>query len=497
MRRSFFVFLLTALVSFGAYRYWRLSHEARGPNRASERYTPATSPKLDLKDVQVLSALDAEYSRLVEAVVPSVVSIATSGRVLIRPQVTDPLELFFPHLRNRTPVEQQRSSLGSGVIVSREGHILTNHHVIAGMDKIVVQLTDGRREPAQLIGSDEQTDIAVLKMNAGNVEPLAFGNSDEVRVGQLVFAIGNPFGLQETVTQGIISAKGRRAMRDSGTEFLQTDVAVNEGNSGGPLINLRGEIVGINTAIFSKSDGGGWLGISFAIPASTARRTFESLLKTGRVVRGYLGVVMSDLTREEARELGLRDTNGVMISDVMPGSPASEAGLQSGDVVRTYNGRTLADSLALRSRIAETDIGATVQLGVLRGGQTLTLSAKIAESPATLGFTPHQPRATGPRARLPQASAATHPLAQVQVSEIPTGIRQALPQDIDGVFVAQVPPDVALAEKLRPGDLILELNERPVQSAAAFERAVSALAPREKALLVISRGRTRLFVVVP
>ena len=383
MRRSFFLFLITALVVFGVYRYWKLAHDRPGFRRVAESYTPADAPKVDLRDVQVLAALDAEYARLVDAVVPSVVSINTSGTVLVpRPQIMDPFELFFPNRRPRTAIEQQRTSLGSGVIVSREGHILTNHHVIAGMDRIVVQLTDGRREPAQLLGSDEQTDIAVLKINAGDLEPLPFGDSDLMRVGQMVFAIGNPFGLQETVTQGIVSAKGRRAMRDSGTEFIQTDVAVNQGNSGGPLINLRGEIVGINTAIFSKSAEGGWLGISFAIPANTARRTLESLLKTGRVVRGYLGLMMSDITRENARALGLRDTSGVLIADVFPDSPAAAAGVQPGDLVRTFNGRRVADALALRSRLAETDVGTEVELGIVRGGQQITIHAKVAEAPA-------------------------------------------------------------------------------------------------------------------
>jgi Do/DeqQ family serine protease len=385
MRRSFFLFLITALVVFGVYRYWKITRDRPGIRGQPERYTPAGAPKVDLKDMQVLSALDAEYTRLIEAVVPSVVSIDTSGTVLVpRPQIMDPRDLFFPNRRPRTAVEQQRTSMGSGVIVSREGHILTNHHVIAGMDKIVVQLTDGRREPAQLIGSDELTDIAVLKIDAGDLEPLPFGNSDDVRVGQMVFAIGNPFGLQETVTQGIISAKGRRAMRDSGVEFLQTDVAVNKGNSGGPLINLRGEIVGINSAIYSNSnsDEGGWLGISFAIPANTARRTLESLLKTGRVVRGYLGVMLSSVTRENARVLGLRDMGGVLIGDVVAGSPAEAAGLKPGDVVRTYNGRPVADPVALLGRLADTDIGAEVQLGIVRAGKPLTLRARIGEAPA-------------------------------------------------------------------------------------------------------------------
>jgi len=379
MRRSFFLFLLAALLVFGGYRYYQLSQPARAGRTASVHYTPAEKPKLDLEDVQVLAALDGEYSRLVSAVVPSVVSI-TSSRIVQLQQQLSPIELFF-NIR-RAPRQQEQSSLGSGVIVSREGHILTNNHVIAGMQRIQVQLTDGRVEPAQLIGSDDMTDIAVLKINAENIEPLAFGDSDEVRVGQLVFAIGNPFGLQETVTQGIISAKGRRAIADSGLELLQTDAAVNTGNSGGPLLNIRGEIVGINNAIYTGPEKqGAWLGISFAIPANVARHTLESLLKNGRVIRGYLGIGMAGLNPEIARLLKVPDTAGVAVVEVGAGSPAEKAGLRPEDVVRSFNGRPVPDALALTTRIAEQEVGATAQLGILRGGKELTLSATIAEVP--------------------------------------------------------------------------------------------------------------------
>lgn len=382
MRRSFFIFLLSALLVFGVYRYYRLTKNGAGGPATAEHYTPASGTKIDAKDVRVLAALDAEYSRLVQAVVPSVVSITSSRTVRLQQQI-NPLDFFFPNRINRPPLERQQSSLGSGVIVSREGHILTNNHVIANMEKIEVQLTDGRSLPAQLIGSDEMTDIAVLKIEAKNIEALPFGDSDQVRVGQLVFAIGNPFGLQETVTQGIISAKGRRAMADSGVEFLQTDAAVNQGNSGGPLLNLRGEIVGINSAIYSNSNSGegGWLGISFAIPANTARRTLESLLKNGRVIRGYLGVQMMNLNRETARALGVPDTAGAAVVNLVVGSPAEKAGIKPGDVIRTFNGRPIADGLAFRSRIAEMEINARVELGVLRGGQPMTFSMAIAEAP--------------------------------------------------------------------------------------------------------------------
>ncbi len=379
MRRFLFIVLVAALVAFATYRYMRLAHSG-GPRRVPEKYTPAGVSKIDPKDVQILSALDAEYSRIVAAVIPSVVCVTTQRRIAESP-VVDPFEFLFRNRQGR-PRERLQTSLGSGVIVSREGHILTNHHVIRDMDKIEVQLTDGRTEPAQLVGSDEQTDIAVLKIEARNIEPLPLGDSDEVRVGQMVFAVGNPFGLSETVTKGIISAKGRRAMADSAVEFLQTDAAVNQGNSGGPLLNLRGEIVGINSAIYSET--GGWLGISFAIPANVARRALESLLTRGRIVRGYLGVAMQTLTPELAQQLGARGLGGALVTEVFPGSPAEKAGLKPRDIVRKVQGRDISDILALRSRVAETEIGGKLALAVLRDGHEVALTATIEEAPADL-----------------------------------------------------------------------------------------------------------------
>ena len=379
MRRALFIFLIAGLVTFGVYRWQRLNNnDIPNGRRVAEQYTPAEGPRIDPKDVQVLAALDAEYARLTQAVVPSVVSI-TSKRTL-RNQPPN----LFDILRRQRRTQPTQTSLGSGVIVSREGHILTNHHVIANMDTIQVQLPDGRDEEATLIGSDEQTDIAVLKINADKIVPLPLGDSDQVRVGQMVFAVGNPFGLQETVTQGIISAKGRRAMRDSGMEFLQTDAAVNQGNSGGPLLNLRGEIIGINSAIFSTSDDGNWLGISFAIPSNVARRALESVLKTGRIVRGYLGVSMADLNPEIAQQLGMKVTEGILITGVMAGSPAEKAGIKIRDVVRTFNGRRVSDALALISRVGETDIGGRVEVGILRDGKEMTITAQIEEAPPEL-----------------------------------------------------------------------------------------------------------------
>ena len=366
MRRILFIVLLTALTAFGFYRWQRLNALAQTGPPGAKKYTPAAGPRIDPKDFQVLTALDAEYTRLTAAVMPSVVSIASSRTVT-----------GFPFLPPRV-----ESSLGSGVIVSQEGHILTNHHVVAGMETIVVQLADGRVLPAQVIGTDEVTDIAVLKIAAPNLVPLPLGDSDAVRVGQMVFAVGNPFGFQASVTQGIISGRDRRASEDSGVEFLQTDAAVNEGNSGGPLLNLRGEIIGINSRIFSRTQQTAWLGISFAVPANVARRALESVLKTGRIVRGYLGVSTESVTPEMARALALPDANGTFVRTVLPGSPAEKAGVQPGDVIRRFNGRAVTDGFALRERLAETDLRTQVTLGIIRAGHEQTLTAEIVEAPA-------------------------------------------------------------------------------------------------------------------
>ncbi|EDY19358.1 2-alkenal reductase [Chthoniobacter flavus Ellin428] len=381
MRRSLFIFIIAALIAFGVYRWFQLGNRLHSHSQ-SEPFTPAAGPRVDPKDLQVLAALDSEYTRLVQAVVPSVVSITTTRNA---PNINPSMALLLQRL-GRGNLTQPTHSLGSGVIVSSEGHILTNHHVIANMDEILVQLTDGRTVPAQVIGSDQGLDIAVLKINADKLEPLPFGDSDSVSPGQLVFAVGNPFGLQETVTQGIVSAKGR-AVKDSVVELLQTDAAVNPGNSGGPLLNVKGEIIGINSSIFSSSDGT-WLGISFAIPSNLARHALESVLKKGRIVRGYLGISMVDNTPEIAKRLGLSDAQGVVIAEVVPNSPAAKAGLKPYDLIRGFNGHSILNLYSLRSHIAEVEVDSKVELRILRGTQEMTITANIEEAPMGLSRGP-------------------------------------------------------------------------------------------------------------
>jgi serine protease Do len=372
------IFLLLVIGVLAGYAWWRYEHRSGRP----ERFTPATAPKINLEEVRLLAALDAEYVRLIEAVVPSVVSI-TSSRTVLQPAPITIEDLIVGRQRHQ---RAKSTSVGSGVIVSKEGHILTNHHVIAGMTEVRVQLSDGRNMSARLIGSDSATDLAVLRVDEGNVEPLPLGDSDNLRVGQQVFAVGNPYGLDETVTRGIVSAIGRRTRSDSGVDAIQHDAAVNPGNSGGPLLNLRGEIVGINSAIYTRT--GSFQGISFAIPSNTVRQVLDSIIRRGRLVRPYLGVVMQNITPAIARSYGLTDTNGVLIADVTPGSPADRAGLRAGDIVRSFAGKPVTNVKELDKEISAIGIGGTAEVSIVREGRTGTTTVQIVEMPPQLA----QPR---------------------------------------------------------------------------------------------------------
>jgi serine protease Do len=391
MRRAAFIIVILLLLGFGAFRLGQLLF---GPAATIEApkptsYTLADKPKLEERDVPKLTAIDEEYTHLVAAVMPAVVSITSQRVTQLGPARVNPLDLLFKTGRGK-PEPQVETSLGSGVIVSREGHVLTNNHVIEGMNEIEVQLADERTFSAKLLGTDPSVDIAILKIDAPKLEPLPIANSDTVRVGQLVFAIGNPFGLNETVTAGIISAKARRTMRDSTVEYLQTDAAVNPGNSGGPLINLRGEIVGINTAIYSRTEDSGWLGISFAVPSNVARRALESVIKRGRIVRSYLGVTMTNLTPDLATKFGTPSADGALVSDIIPGSPAEHAGLRPGDIIRSFNGRAVKDMNALRSRLNEVEVGERVELGLFRNGSEMRAIAEMGVAPAEASGLPRR-----------------------------------------------------------------------------------------------------------
>jgi serine protease Do len=393
MRRAIFALVALLLLGLGLFRLGQIllsdgkPQKSRGSSTGADAdrkppaYTPAEGPKLSARDVPGLTAIDEEYTRLVEAVLPAVVSITTQRVQQGSPTQINPFDLLFGTKRSKATQPEVVRALGSGVIVSREGHVLTNNHVIEGMTQIEVTLADERTFPARLLDTDPNVDIAILKVDAPKLEPLPLGDSEIVRVGQLVFAIGNPFGLSETVTAGIVSAKGRRTSRDSTVEYLQTDAAVNHGNSGGPLINLKGEIVGINTAIYARNEDSGWLGISFAVPSNVARRALDSVLKWGKIKRAYLGVGLQNLTPELVSKYKAGSIDGALVSDVVRESPAERAGMKPGDVVRKFNGRPVKDTAWLRSRLTEVDIGERVELIYFRNGNEMKATAEIGEAP--------------------------------------------------------------------------------------------------------------------
>lgn len=340
----------------------------------AEKFTLPELPPLDVGNVELLSRLNAEYANLTRAVVPSVVSIDTQG---IR---TERLADFWGRVfERRMPTQGQ----GSGVIVSKEGHVVTNHHVVAGQQKFRISLHGGKSYTAHLIGEDRLLDIAVLKIDGdGPFQPLKLGDSSQAQVGQLVFAVGNPFGLGETVTQGIISAK-ERSISDNQRDLFQTDAAINPGNSGGPLVNLRGEIIGINVAIFSPDrQNPGFQGVGFSIPSNDVRDAIEQILERGRPIRGFLGVQMRDLDLMLRSNLDYGGENGALVTGVVPGSPADRAGLQQWDVIVSLDGKSIQSSNQLFGLIQGARVGHTVIIEIWRGGSIVKLQAKISESSA-------------------------------------------------------------------------------------------------------------------
>src|ERR1700692_2630782 len=484
----FFVLLLALAISL--IYVW----QGRQPGQAQvkvEKFTPADKPSLDLNSVDVLQRLDEEYTKVANAVVPSVVSITTTKTVSRRMPV-DPLELFFGRRFSDESPQQNVTPLGSGVIVSKEGHIVTNNHVLNGTDDVTVQLSDGRQSRAKIVGTDGQIDLAVLKIDLENLTPLPIGDSDKVRVGQIVMAIGNPFGLDESVSQGIISAKDRRAMNDRQLEFCQTDTAINPGNSGGPLVNIRGEVIGINTAIYSES--GGNQGIGFAIPSNVVRPAMNSIISKGRVIRGYLGVGIQPVTPDIAEQFKLNSARGALVTDVTPGSPAEKAGIIRGDVIRKVNGYEVKDTVALVNRIAESDIGSNLTIDLVRDGESKTVMAQVIEQPADLAARLNRNQ----NAPDPSPNSQNAVFAGIEVKNLTPQLRSQanVPASVNGVIVTRVDPSSGVAQELRPGDVIEQINRQPVANVDEFQSLISRLDPDRPVMVGMARNRQRSFVII-
>ncbi len=462
--------------------------------------TPLTArnSQVSARSAETLSQLSDALSEVAGVAMPSVVNISTTR--VIRQQQGGGFEFFddpffrrffgdqFPH--PNIPQERKEQSLGSGVIVSDDGYIVTNNHVIEKAQEIKVLLTNKRDYKAKLIGADPKTDIAVIKIEASGLPALAWGDSTRLRVGEIVFAIGNPFGLTSTVTMGVISAVGRANVGIADYEdFIQTDAAINPGNSGGALLNARGELIGINTAIVSRS--GGYQGIGFAVPSNMAKQVIESLIKYKKVVRGWLGVSIQEITSDLAEEFGVKDLKGALVSGVMKDSPAERAGIRQGDVLLSYNGKVVEDTGHLRNMVSQTAVGAKVKVRLLRKKKEKEVEVVIAELPKKPG------EAAGGEEQEGEGEGGA--LTGVTVRELTPDLarRFGLGEAEGGVVVVRIDPgSPAHGAGIRPGDLVLQVNQKDVATIEDYRSAVAALSEKDRALLLIRRKGEELFLTV-
>ncbi|MBU4263498.1 MAG: DegQ family serine endoprotease [Proteobacteria bacterium] len=378
-------------------------------------------------------------------------------------------------------IPQKRTSLGSGVIISADGYIITNNHVIDEADEINVRFANHEEYEAKIIGRDSKTDVALIKIDPKETLPYAtFGDSEKLRVGDWVIAIGNPFGFEQTVTAGIVSGKGRTLGSGNYENFIQTDASINPGNSGGPLFNMDGEMVGINTAIYSRS--GGNIGIGFAIPINMAKNVIEQLKTTGKVTRGWLGVMIQNVSQDLAKQFGLEKPIGALIGEVSPGSPAEKAGILPGDIIVEYKGKEITQMNMLPTLVAQTPVGETVNVALFRNGKKKNVSVTVAklEEDETA------------------AEVGQESVLGLTVQQLTPELAQSLKiKDKEGIIVANVEPGSAAEDAgLRPGDLILEVNRQEVRNMEEYNKAIANLDKKESILLLVKRDAHTRFVVL-
>ncbi|HKV04384.1 MAG TPA: DegQ family serine endoprotease [Candidatus Acidoferrales bacterium] len=442
-----------------------------------------------------LGSFSNGFAAVLKPALPAVVNIHTSKVVKSRqfemPFFNDPtFRQFFgePFGQGRQqPRAEREQSLGSGVIITSDGTILTNNHVIDGATDIKVDLSDKREFKAKLVGTDANTDVAVLKIEATGLPTLAVGDSSKLQVGDVIFAIGDPFGVGETATMGIVSATGRslNGTIENYEDFIQTDAAINPGNSGGAMIDLRGDLIGINTAI-ETGGGGGNVGIGFAIPINMARSVMDQIVSNGKVVRGYLGIYIGDVTPVLAKEFGLNQAGGALINDVSPDTPGSRAGLKRGDVILELNGQPVESANALRLHVSQTAPGTTVKLGIFRDNKKQDVSVTLGELKVNES------------AKDNSGGSGGGGLEGVEVQELTPDIAQQLQLSpgTRGVVVSSVDPSTAAAAAgLQSGDLIEEVNHKPVHSIREYQQALAAVGTQPVLLLVNQNGVTHYVVI--
>ncbi len=466
-------------------------------HRPRPRALPRFNEKSPLKGRDQDSLLEDRIADASAQSMPSVVNVFSEKKVQVSQQMPDLFNTpffhqFFGPMPRGIPRERSEKSLGSGVIVTPDGYILTNNHVVANADSIKVALPDKRQLQAKVIGTDPQSDLAVIKIDAKDLPAIALGDSDKLRVGQIVIAIGNPFGLSQSVSMGIISATGRSHVGITDYEdFIQTDAAINPGNSGGALVDLDGELVGINTAIFSRS--GGYMGIGFAIPVNMAKQIMRELIEKGSVQRGWLGVSIQDLTPELAQQFGIEGNKGALVSEVFPGAPAAKAGLEAGDVIVSVGGQEVDDATDLRNTVAGLQPGSDTELVVIRDGDKKSIEMKLGQRPEN----PEEASA-GPGETMPEHSGKAR-AAGMTVTNLAPAIADQLgvESDVAGVVVTDVEPGSrADRANVQVGDIIFRIDRKPVKNTADFAEAVRAV-QGGPLLLHVRRDRGNLFLVVP
>jgi serine protease Do len=465
------------------------AYEVAKPLVAKAAVASPTAMPLDDNSVGALLSLDHAMETLAARVTPAIVNVTVTSRV--KPEMADgqepggdddsdqpvsPFGQFFG--RGMRPQPQIEHGLGSGVIISPDGYIVTNNHVVDGAMDIRVTMSDRRILPAKLIGTDPLTDLAVIKVDQTSLPNAPWGDSSQLHPGQTVLAFGNPFGFRFTVTRGIVSALNRpnpyATDRRKPGQFIQTDAAINPGNSGGPLVNARGEVVGINTFLISSS--GGFSGMGFAIPSQIVRPTIESLIRTGKMRHGYMGVGISDVTPENSKFFGVTTAAGAVVTQVEPDSPGAKAGLKVGDVISELNGSKVSDAGELQAEVGLKAPGTTIRLGILRDGKSETVPVTLAEM--------------GARDNVADSSGSAHGKARwgLGLADLTPDVRQQIqaPENVQGAVVEQVQPGSAADNAgLRRGDVILEVNRKPVHSSSDVKQALSGVPTGKDALLLV------------